>query len=60
MGVSTVKCKQPHPGFELRSPCPFPTMVTITPQVLYSFLYICVHEHIYLNKKSLDTVNGAW
>ena len=26
------KCKQPHPGFELRSLCPFPTMITITPQ----------------------------
>ena len=25
-----VKCNQPHPGFELVSLCPFPTMITIT------------------------------
>ena len=24
-----MKCKQPHPGFELRSSCPFPMMITM-------------------------------
>ncbi len=27
-----MKCNQPCPGFELVSPCPFPTTVTITPR----------------------------
>ena len=26
-----MKCNQSHPGFELMSPCPFPTTITITP-----------------------------
>ena len=26
------ECKQPCPGLEFESPCPFPTMVTIMPQ----------------------------
>ena len=26
-----MKCNQPRPGFELMSPCPFPTTITITP-----------------------------
>ena len=26
-----MKCNQSRPGFELLSPCPFPTMITITP-----------------------------
>ena len=29
-----MKCNQLHPGFELMLPCPFPTMVTITPWAL--------------------------
>ena len=29
---SYVKCNQSRPGFELVSPCPFPTTITITPQ----------------------------
>ena len=27
-----MKCNQSHPGFELVSPCTFPTTITITPQ----------------------------
>ena len=27
-----MKCNQPRPGFELVSPCPFPTTITITPR----------------------------
>ena len=27
-----MKCNQRRPGFELVSPCPFPTMITITPR----------------------------
>ena len=27
-----VKCNQPRPGFELMSPCPLPTAITITPR----------------------------
>ena len=27
-----MKCNQPRPGFELVSPCPFPTSITITPR----------------------------
>ena len=27
-----MKCHQSHPGFELVSPCPFPTTITITPR----------------------------
>ena len=28
-----MKCNQSRPGFELVSPCPFPTTITITPRV---------------------------
>ena len=28
-----MKCKRPHPGFELELPYPFPMMVTITPLI---------------------------
>ena len=28
-----MKGKQPHPGFELRSLCPFPMTVAIAPQM---------------------------
>ena len=31
-----MKCNQSHPGFELVSPCPFPTTITITPRALYN------------------------
>ena len=31
-----MKCNQPHPGFELVSPCPFPTTITITPRASIS------------------------
>ena len=29
-----MKCNQPRPGFELVSPCPFPTTITITPRIV--------------------------
>ena len=37
-----MKCNQSGPGFELASPCPFPTMITITPRALPSdyLLYV--------------------
>ena len=28
-----MKCKQPRPGLEPGSPCPFPMLISITPQV---------------------------
>ena len=31
-GISAEKCNQSRPGFELVSPCPFPTTITITPR----------------------------
>ena len=36
-----MKCNQPCPGFELVSPCPFPTTITITPRALH-----CLFIHI--------------
>ena len=53
-----MKCNQPRPGFELVSPCPFSTTITITPRsphiqlagrhilccyVLFS--HVCQHTH---------------
>ena len=32
-----MKCNQYRPGFELVSPCPFPTTITITPRAPLSF-----------------------
>ena len=45
-----VKCKQPRPGFELESPCPFPTMITIIsrapPESVYMLLtHTCARTH---------------
>ena len=44
-----MKCNQPRPGFELVSPCPFPTTITITQQAppntyfwIYIYIYVCV------------------
>ena len=31
-GISYVKCNQSRPGFELKSPCPFPPTITISPR----------------------------
>ena len=42
-----MKCKQPHPGFELLSPCPFPMIVTITSQAglsMYGFALKIVYQ----------------
>ena len=35
-----MKCKQPHPGFELRSSIPFLTMITVKLSLPYFLLYI--------------------
>ena len=33
-----MKCNQSRPGFELVSPCPFPTTITITPRVTFKLI----------------------
>ena len=48
-----MKCNQPCPGFELMSPCPFPTMITITPRtppqnVFTNHIYIYHYHHVVL------------
>ena len=35
-----MKCNQSRSGFELVSPCPFPTTITITPRALPKFWYL--------------------
>ena len=35
-----MKCNQPRPGFELVSPCPFPTTITITPRAPPKWYYL--------------------
>ena len=37
-----MKCNQSRPGFELVSPCPFPTTITITPRAPPIYIYMCV------------------
>ena len=34
-----MKCNQSGPGFELESPCPFSTTITITPRAPYYYYY---------------------
>ena len=55
-----VKCNQSRSGFELVSPCPFPTTITITPRALpklwalscfYSLLSLKI-LHIYISSSS--------
>ena len=42
-----LKCKQPHPGFELVTPSPFPMTITIIPWVPhYIYIYIYIYTHI--------------
>ena len=36
----------PPPGFELVSPCPFPTTITITPRVPPIYIYIYIYIYI--------------
>ena len=45
-----MKCNQPRQGFELVSPCPFPTTITITPRA---------PPYIYIYMKSF-WVSGRW
>ena len=45
-----MKCNKSHPGFELVSPCPFPTTITITPRahplVLYDIIEtLCIFQN---------------
>ena len=47
-----MKCNQSRPGFELMSPCPFPTMITIIPQAPLMLTLII------LQLKSSTTVVG--
>ena len=38
-----MKCNQTRPVFELGSPSPFRTTVTITPQAPYVCMYVCMY-----------------
>ena len=39
-----MKCNRPRPGFELVSPCPFPTTITITPRTPPSLIMIFIFQ----------------
>ena len=48
-----MKCTQPHPGFELESPCPFLMTIVITSQgpryiYIYTHTHTHTHTHIYI------------
>ena len=43
-----MKCNHSRPGFELESPCPFPTTITITPRA--PPLYKCISPALYSRK----------
>ena len=40
-----MKCNQPRPGFELESPCSFPTTITITPRAPSLWWYQYSYTH---------------
>ena len=55
-----MKCSQSRPGFEIVSPCPFPTTITIIPRAppnlslslslsLCIYIYIYMHLYLYMN-----------
>ena len=48
-----VKCKQPHPGFELGSLCPFARMVIVVKR-LYIYMYECGEDW------ALQPRKGSW
>ena len=56
-----MKCNQSRPGFELVSPCPYPTTITITPRAPPMFLFnshqsydsTCIH-FIYIWSSCLE------
>ena len=45
-----MKCNQSRPGFELVSPCSFPTTITITPRAppKYMFTRVCIDKYVCL------------
>ena len=55
-----LKCKQPHPGFELGLLCPFPTTITITPEAPpispdnYKPLLVGQHWRAYVKESPRD------
>ena len=53
-----MKCNQPRPGFELVSPCPFPTTITITPRARFWFIR-CIKNWIYRFCLSLRSTLGC-
>ena len=48
MEWSILKCKQSRPGFELGSPFPYPTTITIKPQVVSPYIFICMSMCVYV------------
>ena len=48
-----MKCNQSRPGFELVSPCSFPTTITITPRV---HIYTVVCKYVYTHESHLLAV----
>ena len=40
-----MKCSQSRPGFELMSPCPFPSTINITPRVPFLLYSRCFDRH---------------
>ena len=54
-----------HAGFELVSPCPFPTTIIITPRVIFNkkcvmvslFLYYDIKQKYFLNILKLNSCN---
>ena len=57
-----VKCNQFRPGFELVSPCPFPTTITTTPQgtVIEQSVFDRWHSQVSLVFVCLPTKSGTW
>ena len=42
-----MKCNQSRRGFELVPPCPFPTMITLTPRAPQSVLQVFMHAFVH-------------
>ena len=54
-----MKCNQSRPGFELVSPCPFPTTITITPQAPTDWLYMSRRDGGWGRTSFEDSVNAS-
>ena len=50
-----MKCNQSRPGFELVSPCPFPTTITITPRAPPIDITVPTVNNVSFNKISKFT-----